>query len=444
MITKKDIRPIPKYILKKIQQIDEKRYPTSCGCRRFYSYLTKWQNELVKVTVAVRHHKKQWYCKQVTIHGLHTSVSYVKDLIYYRAYGYFVGWHDLGLYTEPRHYEDGNWYENQYPTLFSFQSPIINLDFLKRFPEYKYCPCDIYYGDNIFYFLRLYEEYPQIEYLIKNGFKYLALSKQILAQVEKDKAFRRWLIENKNELTKYYYTVPTILHAYKWKWSLTETHIFETRKKEMIQQTSKPLTTFFKGKSLTKLFQYIDEQQITYNSYRDYLNACLKLELDMTQKKNLFPHDFNTWHDIRINEYTSKKVQIDKKEYQRFVEKFAKISYKYLPLQSYSNNDYVVFIAQSPKELVAEGKKLHHCVGKMGYDQKFVKQESLIFFVRNIKKPKQPFYTVEYSLKRKSILQCQGLDHCSPNESVRDFVYNQWLPHANNELSLIRKEKLAA
>ena len=444
MITKKDIRPIPKYILKKIQQVDEKRYPTSCGSRRFYSYLTKWKNELVKVTVAVRHHKKQWYCKQVTIHGLHTSVSYVKDLIYYRAYGYFVGWHDLGLYTEPRHYEDGNWYENQYPTLFSFQSPIINLDFLKRFPEYKYCPCDIYYGDNIFYFLRLYEEYPQIEYLIKNGFKYLALSKQILAQVKKDKAFRRWLIENKNELTKYYYTVPTILHAYKWKWSLTETHIFETRKKEMIQQTSKPLTTFFKGKSLTKLFQYIDEQQITYNSYRDYLNACLKLELDMTQKKNLFPHDFNTWHDIRINEYTSKKVQIDKKEYQRFVEKFAKVAHKYLSLQTYSNDDYVIFIAQSPKELVTEGKKLHHCVGKMGYDQKFVKQESLIFFVRNIKKPKQPFYTVEYSLKRKSILQCQGLDHCSPNENVRDFVYNQWLPHANNELSLIRKEKLAA
>ena len=443
MITKKDIRPIPKYILKKIQQVDEKRYPTSCGCRRFYSYLTKWKNELVKVTVAVRHHKKQWYCKQVTIHGLHTSVSYVKDLIYYRAYGYFVGWHDLGLYTEPRHYEDGNWYENQYPTLFSFQSPIINLDFLKRFPEYKYCPCDIYYGDNIFYFLRLYEEYPQIDYLIKNGCKSLALSKQILAQVEKDKAFRRWLIENKNELTKYYYTVPTILHAYKWKWSLTETHIFETRKKEMIQQTSKPLTTFFKGKSLTKLFQYI-EQQITYNSYRDYLNACLKLELDMTQKKNLFPHAFNTWHDIRINEYTSKKVQIDKKEYQRFVEKFAKVAHKYLSLQTYSNDDYVIFIAQSPKELVTEGKKLHHCVGKMGYDQKFVKQESLIFFVRNIKKPKQPFYTVEYSLKRKSILQCQGLDHCSPNENVRDFVYNQWLPHANNELSLIRKEKLAA
>ena len=444
MITKKDFRPIPKYILKKIQQVDKKRYPTPCGCRRFYSYLTKWKNELVKVTVAVRHHKKQWYCKQVTIHGLHTPVSYTKDLIYYHAYGYFVGWHDLGLYAEPRHYEDGNWYENQYPTLFSFQSPVVNLDFLKRIPEYKYCPCDIYYGDNIFYFLRLYEEYPQIEYLIKNGFKYLALSKQILAQVEKDKAFRRWLIKNKNELTKYYYTVPTILHAYKWNWSLTETHTFEKRKKEMIKQSSQPLTTFFKGKFLAKFFQYIDEQQITYNSYRDYLNACLKLELDMTQKKNLFPHDFNTWHDIRINEYASKKIQIDKKEYQRFVEKFAKIAHKYLPLQTYSNNDYVVFIAQSPKELVTEGKKLHHCVGKMGYDQKFVKQESLIFFVRNIKKPQQPFYTVEYSLKRKSILQCQGLNHCSPTENVRDFVYNQWLPHANNELSIIRKEKLAA
>lgn len=444
MITEQDFKPIPTNILKKIRQVDEKRYPTPCGCRRFYSYLTKWKNELVKVTVAARHHKKQWYCKQVTIHCLHSSVSYVKDLIYYSAYGYFVGWHDLGLYKNPKDYEDGLWYKNQYPTLFSFQSPIVNLDFLKRFPEYKYCPYDIYYGDNIFYFLRLYEEYPQIEYLIKNGFRHLSLSKQILKQVGKDKAFRRWLIEQKEELSKHNYTVHTILHAYKWKWTLTETNIFEKRKKEMINKTSKPLTTFFKGKSLKKFFEYVDEKKIDYNSYRDYLNACLKLEWDMTQKKNLFPHDFLTWHDIRINEYASKKVQIDKKEYQRFVEKFAKIAHKYLSLQSYSNGDYIVFIAQSPKELVAEGKKLHHCVGKMGYDQKFVKQESLIFFVRNIKKPKQPFFTVEYSPKRKSILQCQGFEHCSPTENVRDFVYNQWLPHANNELALLRKEKLAA
>ena len=49
------IKPIPKYIVEKIRKRDAIRYPDPHGNTRFYSYLTKNDGELVKVTVAVRH-----------------------------------------------------------------------------------------------------------------------------------------------------------------------------------------------------------------------------------------------------------------------------------------------------------------------------------------------------------------------------------------------------
>ena len=37
MITEKDIRPIPKYILKTIMKKDKNYYPTPVGANRFYA-----------------------------------------------------------------------------------------------------------------------------------------------------------------------------------------------------------------------------------------------------------------------------------------------------------------------------------------------------------------------------------------------------------------------
>ena len=48
------IKPIPKYMVSKIQKLDKQRCPEQTGYVRFYSYLTTNDKELVKVTVAVR------------------------------------------------------------------------------------------------------------------------------------------------------------------------------------------------------------------------------------------------------------------------------------------------------------------------------------------------------------------------------------------------------
>lgn len=74
----------------------------------------------------------------------------------------------------------------------------------------------------------------------------------------------------------------------------------------------------------------------------------------------------------------------------------------------------------------------------MNYDQKFAREESLIFFVRNVSEPATPFVTLEYSIKNKKILQCYGEHDHTPDSTVMDFVNKKWLPFANRQLKKIQ------
>ena len=193
----------------------------------------------------------------------------------------------------------------------------------------------------------------------------------------------------------------------------------------------------FKNDRLEKLLKYLAEQKIKIDVYNDYLKACIFLGLDMTLPKNAFPHDFHRWHDIRIDEYHTAQIVKDEEERKEFYREFAEIAKKYLPLEYAKKGDFVCLIAQSPRELMKEGDALHHCVGKMNYDQRFVREESLIFFVRPRDQPQEPFVTLEYSLKERKVLQCYGEHDHNPSEEVLDYVNRIWLPYANRKMKKI-------
>jgi hypothetical protein len=163
----------------------------------------------------------------------------------------------------------------------------------------------------------------------------------------------------------------------------------------------------------------------------------------MSAVKNRFPRDFKRMHDLRIDEYSTAKALKDKAERAELYKKFAAVAEKYLSLQNCKNADYAVFIAGSPSELMHEGDALKHCVGKMNYEQKTVREETLIFFVRNVLSPDTPFVTVEYSLLNRSVLQCYGEHNTSPDEKVLTFVNKVWLPKANRAVKKLLKAAAA-
>ena len=132
-----------------------------------------------------------------------------------------------------------------------------------------------------------------------------------------------------------------------------------------------------------------------------------------------------------------KRILVQEYARKELYEKFTKVAEKYLPLQREMKEGFVCILAKSPAELVREGDYLHHCVGKYGYDQKFSREESLIFFVRSKEDLTTPLVTLEYSLSKHTILQCYGANNQKPEASVMDFVENKWLPYANRKLKKI-------
>lgn len=427
------IKPIPKNIIAEIK----KRETETDGHTRYYAYLTTNDRELVKVTVAVKHKGNTLYYKQCAVHGLRSDECFVKDMCFTQMGGYQTGWYAEGLSSYQKWYEDGIWgtADDKY---FEVYAPVLNIDYLARYDQYKYSAYDLYTGTDILQYLRLYEEYPQTEYLVKFGLSSYVKNKQILKKIGKDKSFQKWLFSNHSALKGNFYYVSTILKAYEENKPLNVIQTYEERVKRINADKSlKPIRELF-GKNIYKYIDYIEKQGISNILYLDYLIACNYLGLDMSADKNCFPHDFKHWHDVRTDEYNTAKALKDAEEKKELYDKFSKVAEKYSKLCN-ENGAYMIVIAKSPEELIKEGEKLNHCVGRMNYDQKFIREESLIFFVRAKENPTEPFVTVEYSVKSKKVLQCYAKGNSTPDAEVTTYINSIWMPYANKLL----KQKVA-
>ncbi len=439
MIDEKYIKPIPNYIAKIMKNKDKYSYD---GQVAFYAYLTKMKGELVKITVACKHYKKQWFCKQVAVHGVYSDKCLVRDMECFMM-GYGVGWYDMALSDSRKRYEDGKWY----PANDKYYDPtaeVVNRKYALKFKEFRYSALDKYNHPDVLKYLRIYLQYPQAEYIIKMGLQHLAANKILLRKAGKDKLFSKWLIRNvkllRNEYGKFpYFSAQSIMFAYKQNLPLLEGHSLYRACKEAADNYSykNTICNMIPKSEIVELVKYIEKQSTNLSSYADYVNACEYLQLDMTLPKNRYPHDFKRWHDMRIDQYHTAKALQDAKERKELYAKFGEIANKYLPLQKNGRDAFVVVIARSPQDLIREGDTLHHCVGRMNYDQKFAREESLIFFVRNAETPDKPFVTVEYSLKSKKVLQCYGDKDTKPTDDVLEFVNKKWLPYANRKLKQI-------
>ena len=429
------IKPVPKYIVERIKAIDKLRFAKPTKLVRYYSYLTKNDGELVKVTVAVRNNRNDWHYKQVAVHGIDSKICFVKDMVRYFMGTLAVGWYEQGLSQKPKWFEDPEWGWHD-DKMFDPYSTCVNKEYVKKFKDLRYSALEQYeYGDVIPY-LRMHRQYPQTEYLVKLGLSNLSQSVQLLRLLGNDKKFQKWIARNRDTLRSRNYYVSSIIMAYKKGIDIKAAQEYESERKSLCAEKDlKPIREML-NRNYAPYLKYVKDKKISNRLYLDYLRACNYLGLDMSLEKNRYPHDFKYWHDVRIDEYNTKKMENDKKERAEFYEKFYSVAQKYLPLER-DNKGYLVIIAKSPAELVAEGNALGHCVGRMGYDQKFAREETLIFFIRSADAPEVPLVTMEYSLKSKKILQCYGNGNKRPSDDVTEFVNKKWLPYAKRQLKKI-------
>lgn len=147
-----------------------------------------------------------------------------------------------------------------------------------------------------------------------------------------------------------------------------------------------------------------------------------------------------------MDQYASQKAEIDKEKAAELDKQMKAVVDTYSALAGKEADGLVVIAAACKKDLIREGEFLHHCVGRMNYDQRIAKGESLIFFVRHATEPDTPFVTVEFSLSLGKVMQCYGDHDSRPEQPVLDFVYGKWQPRAKRELDKINQKavKLAA
>lgn len=435
---------IPRDILSKIISLDEGRFMHRV---RYYSYL-EWQGrtELAIATVAVKFGKtfknkslRKRYIKKVCIHVVGDPDCYYRDIHYTFMAGYIPEFYEEEFYDKKdcrkqkllNVYGDSSWWgcAAKYFRLYNYGN-IINPEFLKLTDRFQYCAWD---GKvDLLDYLEAYEKNPKIEFISKLVGSKFAMSKQLVAKATKDKQFLFWLRDHKEEALPE--KVSIVLNAYNKGMTIKEARRSDTLKYYFSKKSNGGLMNsgifreIYQEKSeeiKEKMREYIHRNNTTPEHYADYIKALHFLSIDLNDTKNLFPQDWTYWSGVRINQYATLKAEKDAEKYRALTKKLKSIAEKYSFLTLQTGTDFVVFIADSKESLLREGEYLHHCVGRMDYDQRMIKEESLVFFVREASQPQIPFVTVEYSIKNKKVLQCYTDHDQRPSQEVLDFV-NHW------------------
>lgn len=146
--------------------------------------------------------------------------------------------------------------------------------------------------------------------------------------------------------------------------------------------------------------------------YRDYLNDCQNLQLDLDDLAVLFPADLHAAHQRTIEQVKYRADKEKRKAFSKSVEKLEKLCME--------KDGLLIRPAHSAKELIDEGKYLHHCVG--GYADRMANGVLAIMLIRRVDDPGTPYYTLEW--RDKKVIQCRTLrnEDYTRNPQVKSFV----------------------
>lgn len=200
-----------------------------------------------------------------------------------------------------------------------------------------------------------------------------------------------------------------------------QTHLF----KAFLSDTSRKRDNYWASIRICIRNGYQIKDATLWLDYIDYLRMFGK---DLYNAKYVCPADLHKEHD----RYMQKKAKADaQKEIEKLREKeeaFREAKAKFFGLV-FSDGHIQVRVLESIKEIILEGKLMHHCVG--GY---YSKEDSLILTACIDGKKME---TIEVSISKLQVIQSRGV--CNKNTEY----HNQIVQLVENNISLIG-ERMAA
>lgn len=193
------------------------------------------------------------------------------------------------------------------------------------------------------------------------------------------------------------------------------------------------------AKLMNRITKYINQGDYTtetdvINHYDDYLSMREELGYDMANEVYTYPKNLREKHDQMVEERRVKrdKEHADKMKamYQGIEELFEKLDKRY----SWQEGAYCIRPAHDAKEIVEEGRILHHCVGGERYLSKHSKGETAILFLRKTETPNEPYYTIE--IKDNKILQWYGYNDKKPEKEIIGPWLDAYVEHLEGKKSV--------
>ena len=322
--------------------------------------------------------------------------------------------------------------------LFGFER-IVQLD-----GSLKYCAYKSGNGVYAIDYIWLYRKYPVCEMLMKLNIKRM-WSEKALEFIAANKDFQKWLFKNSEKVSDMAFQ--TARNAFKKNANGDPQDYLSSLKyriqcgKDVCFTNQAIYKKALKYAAQEKLSDYIKVNNIASESYGDYLTACDWLHLDFADTKVLFPKDFQTMHDDYTAQYAAYTKDVEMKKHLQLSKKMLGTAKKFSFLGAFKDDLYSVFVARSKGDLISEGEKLHHCVGRMDYDKRQADRTSVICFIRKNGELETPFVTAEIKIgdSRLSVNQCYG-DKDSVVHEVDEFV-DSWMRFANREYEKSAKKK---
>ena len=292
-----------------------------------------------------------------------------------------------------------------------------------------------YYGDDMLRFFDLYAKYPCVEYLTKLNMKLLVRDKlfgraTFSAINWRAKRIDKVLKLNKQEIKEIrdknlnitFFSLYCYGQAKKEGKPFTLEGSIEAS--HQLYGDSDVLKQVRKYAKIKDIFNYIKRQEEavskmkdrehhwrpTVRFWRDYLETCEKLLMDLSDEMLLFPKDLYKAHNAAVkklklvgNKLLDKKIEKRMDQLKSF---------------EFSNDQFFIRPAESSNELNKEGNTLSHCVAN--YTDRYADGKTIILILRSKKNPDQPLYTLE--ILKGNIQQIHGKRHKQPTGEVQAFV----------------------
>ena len=296
---------------------------------------------------------------------------------------------------------------------------------------------------NPIYFLEYHAKYPVIEFLWKAGYRNI-VHNRIFGMDRENRNAILWERKKLKECFRFPLRILKLMPPEEWSlndiqrvndlWEryggkITDTEIQLVLESKVDIQLWSGATPYANAGRILKYIKNqtdkreeknpdrrIISQNDTARVYRDYLQECEQLHIDLQDKEILFPKDLTAAHNRTMEQVKFEKNKADQEKFQKAVEKLENFAW--------SEGEFFIRPAREQMELTAEGKALHHCVG--GYIRRMAEGETAIFFLRKVSEPDKPFYTLE--LQKKRVIQCRTEHNASydRNPDVKNFL-DMWM-----------------